>query len=489
MKSLVHEKLMRIAALLAVIGSLASAACERDSAQDVQPMGMSGMYQTGGVLVASGFPASGGMVDPGGVATGGVSFATGSGGSAGIGGSAVIAGSGGIGGSGGIAGSGGSVPQGGTDACAPPATPLDPSTFPPCPNCADKPAHCVPTTLVSTMAPDQVSQLLPCDETSVCVPDTFISTLGTYDPPPCTSINGGIGRCLSVCIGAVASMGSLLPQDVCVEGEVCAPCTDPRNGEVTGACSMPCDTGPQEPAVVFSRCCADQSGICVPPSLVDETQKQALAQGECAEGELCAPEVFADASFVPATCTSVAGAEGRCVSTCVDLISKQAELLPQDICAAGELCAPCTDPRTGELTGACALNGDAPTQAPVIFDQECCGTTGICVPLSAVPEQYSEMLPADTCTSAGADWVCVPKIKLQDMSAKFPTCQVLLAGIPVPAGDPNQFGACIPQCIADNQIEGNILLALGLAQSDCDSGWACAPCVNPLDQTPTGACD
>lgn len=445
-------------------------ACADGNAKDGPVTGVGGTSAAGGGPAAGGTnPGAGGMtVDP---SAGGAG--------PGAGGAAP--------GAGGAAPGAGGGPMGN---CMPSSTPLDPTGFPTCPMCMDRPARCIPKSLVESIAPDQVAQLAACDDTTVCVPDVLIQTMGNYDPPVCTSISGAVGRCLSDCIGAVASLGTFLPQDTCPDGEKCAPCADPRTGESTGACTLACDTGPQEPNVTFERCCSDDSGICVPPDIVDETQASALAQGTCGADTLCAPEVFADSSFTPAKCTSVAGAEGRCISTCVDLVAREQELLPQDTCADDELCAPCTDPRTGELTAACTLGGDMPTEEPVIFDSECCAGTGLCVPTEAVPERYSSLLPPETCAqSEGEGWVCAPKVKLEDLDAPLPKCQVLLAGLPVPEGDPNQFGACIPQCIADSQIAGNPLLALGLAQSDCQAGWVCAPCINPLDSTRTGACD
>jgi hypothetical protein len=378
---------------------------------------------------------------------------------------------------------------------------IDPgATWPECPMCTGKPAHCVPKSVVMSVAPDQIGQLTECDDMSVCVPDILTVTQGLYAPPTCSSISGGAGRCLSVCIGAVAALETFLPQDTCPDGEKCAPCSDPRTGMDTGACSLTCDVGPTEPAAVFGRCCEGDIGICVPPELVDDTQRAALAQASCEAGTLCAPEVFADTTFVPATCRSVGDAEGRCLSTCVSLVSEQAELLPKDTCGDGELCAPCTDPRTGDPTGACTLNGDMPTEEPVIFDKECCGATGLCVPSSAVPERYLSLLPPDTCeTDAPSGWVCAPKLKLNDLSARLPECIVefLLPGNPLAPNDPNRIGACIPQCIADKVLLDNPAAGFALFKSNCPEGQLCAPCINPVG-TPdpvtgmpprTGACD
>jgi hypothetical protein len=403
---------------------------------------------------------------------------------------------------GGSTGSPGPIPQGGMggaalptggaggaggspSACANGEQQLDPSVFPECPSCIGQPARCVPTSVVEQQVPGQLANLAPCDAESVCVPDVLISTLGNYTPPNCSSIEGAAGRCLSVCIGAVANLESFLPQDTCSEGEKCAPCNDPRTGAVTGACSLPCDDGPHEPSVVFSRCCGDDSGICVSPNLVPADQAAALAQDSCGDAQVCAPEVLSDSSFSPPKCESVGGAEGRCLSTCVGLVAKESELLPKDVCSEGELCAPCTDPRSGELTAACTINGDAPTEEPVIFDSQCCAGTGLCVPKEAVPDRYLSLLPAETCAeSEGEGWVCAPTIKLNDLDAPFPPCPPLLPGPTDPAG------ACIPQCIADAQIAENPIYALDLVPSPaCEPGWVCAPCENPLDGTRTGACD
>lgn len=369
--------------------------------------------------------------------------------------------------------------------CANPGqSPIDPTALPECPMCTGQAAHCLGKSVVMSVAPDQLSQLAECDADNVCVPDELITTMGNYDPPPCDSIGGGAGRCLSVCIGQVADMGDFLPQASCADGQKCAPCTDPRTGENTGACDLNCDTGPHEPSVVFDRCCEGDIGMCVPPDLVPETQRDALTQQTCPDGSLCAPEVLADSSYIPPTCTSVAGAEGRCLSTCVGMVADQADLLPQDTCPDGQLCAPCYDPRGGADTGACTLNGDMPTQDPIIFDTECCATTGLCVPSSAVPEKFSALLVQDNCGSEGADWVCAPKVKLNDINAKFQSCTPTVLGIPGMPGT----GACIPDCIAEDQkMQG--LNALGISQSDCPAGWQCAPCTNPLDMTSTGACD
>lgn len=356
---------------------------------------------------------------------------------------------------------------------------LDPSQFPECPMCMGRAAHCLGKDLVNTVAADQLENLAECDSDNVCVPDVLIQTLGNYDPPVCESLEGAAGRCLSTCIGRIAGIASFLPQDNCGDDELCAPCVDPRTGEDTGACNLGCDTGPHEPSVVFDRCCDDDSGICVPPEILDERQAKALAQGPCDSGKVCAPELLSEADYIPPTCESVAGAEGRCLSTCVGLVQKESALLPQDTCDADQLCAPCYDPRTGEETGACTINGDEATEDAVVFDTECCGTTGLCVPGAAVPDQFVGLLPQDACDAEGADWVCAPKVKLNDLEAALPSCT---------AGTGNA-GACVPECIADKQIAEDASRSSWFSQDTCDAGWTCAPCEDPSSGTKTGACE
>ena len=63
-------------------------------------------------------------------------------------------------------------------------------------------------------------------------------------------------------------------------------------------------------------------------------------------------------NFILPTCTSVFGAEGRCLSTCVPQLADTADSLPQDICDENERCTPCFDPLQDGAppTGACELS-------------------------------------------------------------------------------------------------------------------------------------
>jgi len=74
------------------------------------------------------------------------------------------------------------------------------------------------------------------------------------------------------------------------------------------------------------------NGRCVPTTAVP-ADAQALL-GDCDAQNKCVPSYFVEraAKFIPPSCTSVNGAEGRCLSECIP-----ADLLASDVLAAGHL--------------------------------------------------------------------------------------------------------------------------------------------------------
>ncbi|MFW5875506.1 MAG: hypothetical protein ACOCXM_02090 [Myxococcota bacterium] len=212
------------------------------------------------------------------------------------------------------------------------------------------------------LVPEGSSDLLaPCSDTRTCVPEEFVRYAGETVPDSCTSLGGAEGRCISVCVPEVGDQADVLPQDVCDEFELCAPCYDPRTGEETSACSLSCDM-PTEPKLTFDTCCED-IGSCVPTDLIPEDFQDQLPMEDCDEGTLCAPDVFVeDIDHQPPPCTAAIGGEevgeGVCLAKCVVAANsspEEADLLDQASCGDGEVCAPCEDPTSGESTGACDL--------------------------------------------------------------------------------------------------------------------------------------
>jgi hypothetical protein len=344
---------------------------------------------------------------------------------------------------------------------------IDPADLASCESATCQGAHCLPRDFVN---PEQSAELADCNADEECVPDLLIRTVGQFLLASCRSLGGAEGRCLSTCIPRVAEQLDVLPVDVCAEGERCAPCFDPITGEETGSCSQSCDTGPSEDPVVFPDCCGEL-GVCVPDSLVPDDQLGLLGSDSCTEqGALCAPRAMAsDRSFVPATCSSLLDAEGRCLPGCLPDVAAQAQLLPMGGCAAGELCAPCYDPLTGDATSACSIADDEPVEDPVLF-ADCCGGLSACVPQALVPEDQRAMLDAAGCM---AGELCAPK-DIASGSYEPQTC----------TSWGGSEGRCLLACLPDVAAQ-----AARLERGACDMGELCVPCYDPLGGESTGACE
>jgi len=230
---------------------------------------------------------------------------------------------------------------------------IDPETLPKCPSyVCELGAHCIPKGLVP---PEMHSLVDECNDESFCVPDPFIETGGNWYPPTCTAIMGLEGRCISSCIPMVKEQGQYLQQDICGEGELCAPCWDPINNQPSGACELACDPGTNEPPPdPFPTCCPNDDGSCVPAELVPGEYQSSVKQEDCPEaGQLCIPNEMLTGPMNPEPCApalfwQLLGIDdGACVSNCVDAVKG----LGQGDCPPGYNCAPCD--ALGEPTGAC----------------------------------------------------------------------------------------------------------------------------------------
>jgi hypothetical protein len=382
---------------------------------------------------------------------------------------------------------------------------VDPDSFDACaPACAG--AHCVPAALVPD---DQEGQLAVCltgkGGQGYCVPDLAIETGGNFIPATCTSIAKAEGRCLSKCLPMVADMAAILPTDVCGKDDLCVPCTDPTTGKDTGACTQSCDPGPQKPPVKlecpyegpaiidpkkFPSCSPSCGGAhCIPEALVPDEQEPLLAA--CKDGFCLPDKLTKGAGFaVPETCTSLAGVEGRCVSTCLPSIAGKADVLPQSTCDAGERCAPCFDPTAENpklSTGACDTACDKPTKAatvltcpwdgPPVIDPSklpacspACGGAH-CVPFYAVPEAQQASLAV--CPGG----YCLPDSMIKTGGNVLPKACTPFADFP------NAEGRCLSTCLKTVSAQ-----AADLVADVCDAGELCVPCFDPVTGASTGAC-
>jgi hypothetical protein len=207
----------------------------------------------------------------------------------------------------------------------------------------------------------------------------------------------------------------------------------------------------------------------------------------------CAPDdlIRTGNNSVPPSCTSIAGAEGRCMSTCLPDIAAQAALLPQSSCDAGFVCAPCDNPVAADPTaptGACALGCDHPAQPPLLLTCPWTGPAVIdpstlpacspacggahCLPAAYVPAAQQALLaPCD-----GGAGFCAPD-PLISTAANYvpPTCTPFAN---VTASEGRCLSTCLPSIAAQSTLE----------QSSCTTGDRCAPCWDPFSGVATGAC-
>lgn len=230
-----------------------------------------------------------------------------------------------------------------------------------------------------------------------------------------------------------------------------------------------------------SRCCAGM-GMCAGD--VSDGVANGFPRDTCEEElrclpnmrELAAAEADSDAGAAEAFAScrvSFPGAppefpdyEGRCLPTCFAAQNPLAARLQRSTCVAGELCAPCFDPLTGDSTGSCELQGDEPKEAAPTPFSECADGHGYCVPAFAAGMQAGQLAQL-TC---GAGELCGPKNKVADPNSCFARCDAGSFGA----------GACVPGFLAS--IGAGIL-----PQGECEDGMVCGPC--ELFGMRTGVCD
>jgi len=384
--------------------------------------------------------------------------------------------------------------------------------------CCDlAPAHCLSMDKIPT---GLQGELEACASGGACVPDSVLISMqeeGSYTPKECASIGGAPGGCVSVCVPRVGDLINILPQDVCSSTERCTPCIDPLTQEETGVCSgtVECSAQAEETPVAaadcpdmgslaaFSECCDTGPARCMPMDNVPSNLQTQVAV--CDDGGACVPEEILSSmadkgEYTPTPCTSVGGADGRCVSTCVPQVAEFASILPQDNCADHQRCAPCFDPLLQQDTGIC--NGSIPCAASSVQEVEN-NEEG---PQASLPAQ-------DPCENPPTQLIPIP----EGLTECCPGARCLAKSV-VPAENhsmlaacDNNSGLCVPDtmiatgglvppqaCISVGGTEGRCLSTCipgvaeksgHLPQDVCASDERCSPCCDPFTGQSTGACD
>lgn len=336
--------------------------------------------------------------------------------------------------------------------------------------CCGSLGHCVPSSILTTDQQNLLGKDTCTATGDLCAPDVFAGSGLTADKCRALGSFDAEGRCIPACLPSIQAQASRLDQATCQAGFLCAPCFDPTTGANTNACNQNGDMPAEQPKT-FAACCGG-NGKCVPTNLVPTDEQSQLGKDTCTDtGVLCAPTKLTDPTYKPPTCNSIGGFEGRCLASCVPAVAAQANNLPKDTCATGELCAPCYDPFTGASTGACGLNGDKPTDPPTTFPQ-CCNDLGHCVPKANLSTDQQSQLGVDTC---GSTDLCAPDV----FAAPGQTAQVCRAVF----GTLDTEGRCVPDCVPSVQAQ-----ASRLTQGTCPANTLCAPCYDPITGVTTNAC-
>jgi hypothetical protein len=272
------------------------------------------------------------------------------------------------------------------------------------------------------------------------------------------------------------ALGSLGAAYGCSSDNSSAP---PDNGNGGAGGGGACGTKIND-AKAYPACTTCTGGRCVPKSLV-ATSGLASFLTACDADNVCVSDnvVEQGENLKLAKCTSIAGGEGRCVSTCIGVVASLAPYLPTTGCATNERCAPCFNPASGQETGLCGLGCDDKAMAPAVKFPTCCVSDGLCAPKSALPQELASALGKESC--ANADDVCVPAKPIATPGAKFSCCT-----IPPPAPNPSApptAGACVSACVIGAGPIGD-----QIPQGSCGTSEKCVPCANPVNGTKTGVC-
>lgn len=197
----------------------------------------------------------------------------------------------------------------------------------------------------------------------VCVPDEVLAAGGNR-LKQCKSIIGD-GGCITLSLipamEADPRAKSMLKQDVCDAGQVCAPCINPEDngaptpfcqpigvyGECKGSGAPAADAGPTAPPKPLEACCTSggkSNGVCISEQAIPEAQRDEAPDDSCSTGNKCVPKAIFEGKPVVCNAGMILG-KGVCLDECFNSMMGLASdigLLWQDRCASTEVCVPCS---------------------------------------------------------------------------------------------------------------------------------------------------
>lgn len=305
------------------------------------------------------------------------------------------------------------------------------------------------------------------------------------------ALQGPVGGATSDGSGGTGSIASTTGETT---SGTTAPQTSTGGGVPAPEPKCPYDGVPIDPNTLGAPVCGAAlcggGGHCLPDAVIAATfndPSQADKLAPCDATSSCVPDFFIKNKglFIPASCDSVAGVEGRCLSECLPDVQQQKNVLPQSSCQANERCVPCYDPQTLKPTDACKLSCDPGPKEPPAQLPKCCKGIGTCVPSAAVPADKLEQLGGDS-FPPDQGLVCAPDVFIADQNYQPAACETVTLALVF--GSNYRPGVCLPECLPQvaNGIGGFLL-----GKDGCPDSFKCAPCQKPglFGPENTGACD
>ncbi|MBX3200738.1 MAG: hypothetical protein KF894_21555 [Labilithrix sp.] len=290
------------------------------------------------------------------------------------------------------------------------------------------------------------------------------------------------GIVIGVCVLGIGAQACTLasPTHITVQAREDDTTTETKSStdstEPSGGTSPTCGSDDFiKPDLSKLQVCGDGKGHCFDKA---KTPMAATFVACANADEVCVPdEILQAGGGTLTTCTSIIGA-GACITMSLipEMEKRGGGALEQDVCKAGQVCAPCTDPtNNGAKTGLCepigvhenACDASGTTGDGGAPPAPCCTTNGksngVCIAESAVPEAQRDQTKQDTCAAANK---CVP--------AAF------VAGTPVKCNGFMGSGVCMDKCFDDMMsFAGDIGI---LSNDGCGETEVCIPCTFVADK-------